>query len=89
MPLAFTVSCFPGMNVAVTERSALIVSAHDPVPEQAPDQPLKNEPTAGVAASVTGVLSAKSCEQIEPQATPVGLLAIEPEPATTGAVAPK
>jgi hypothetical protein len=57
MPPNFTVSCIPGMNFAVTDRSALIVSAHDAVPVQAPDQPVNTEPNAAFAVSVTGVLS--------------------------------
>jgi hypothetical protein len=42
------------VNVAVTPCSELIVTAHVPVPLQPPpDQPLKVEPDAGVAVSVT------------------------------------
>jgi hypothetical protein len=60
-------------NVATTERAWLIVSVQVPVPEQSPDQPEKLEPLAGVAVSVTLVVSAKACEQVEPQSIPAGL----------------
>ena len=44
------------MNVAVTERAWLIVTAQVPVPEQpSPDQPSKTQPALGAAVSVTGV----------------------------------
>jgi hypothetical protein len=42
-------------NVAVTDRLSLIVTLHELVPEQAPLQPEKLEPAAGVAARVTTV----------------------------------
>ena len=41
------------LNLAVTERARLIVTRQDRVPEQAPDQPEKTEPEAGVGISVT------------------------------------
>ena len=47
------------LNVAVTVLFASIVTTQDPVPAQAPDQPLKVEPVAGVAVSVTMVPIAK------------------------------
>lgn len=40
-------------NDAVTERSAVIETVQLPVPEHAPDQPLKVEPEVGAAESVT------------------------------------
>ena len=43
------------LNVAVTVLSALIVSAHAPVPVQSPDQPANRYPASGVAVSVTAV----------------------------------
>jgi hypothetical protein len=47
------------VNVAVTDRSALIVTVHAPVPEQLPPlQPANVEPAAGVAVNVTIVPSA-------------------------------
>ena len=42
-------------NAAVTDRLSLIVTLHELVPEQAPLQPVKLEPAAGVAESVTSV----------------------------------
>ena len=57
-PSVSTVSAYAGttaVNVAVTARAALIVSEHVPVPVQAPLQPVKVEPVAGVAVSATAV----------------------------------
>ena len=47
---------------------------------QAPLQPVKLEPAAGVAVSVTVVPLAKSVAQVAPQAMPAGELATEPFP---------
>ena len=44
-------------NVAVTLRSAPIVTAQPPAPVQAPLQPAKVEPAAAVAVRVTAVLA--------------------------------
>ena len=44
-----------GLNVAVTVWAEFIVTVHVPVPEQPPDQPVKVDPEAGAAVSVTGV----------------------------------
>ena len=43
------------VNVAVTAVVPVTVTVHEPVPEQAPDQPLKVEPEDGVAVRVTAV----------------------------------
>jgi hypothetical protein len=43
------------VKVAVTDRAAFIVTVQVPVPEQAPLQPVKFVPVAGVAVSVTRV----------------------------------
>ena len=48
----------PSANAACTVWLAFMVTVHDPVPEQAPLQPAKLEPAAGVAVSVTGVPNA-------------------------------
>ncbi len=54
-PLLATDSVHTGTNVAVTERAWLIVTAHAPVPEQAPDHPVKREPADADAVKVTAV----------------------------------
>ena len=46
------------MKLPETVLSAFIVSAQEPVPEQAPVQPAKVEPAAGFALRVTAVPSA-------------------------------
>ena len=66
-------------KVAVTDVSELGVIVQVPVPEQAPDQPAKAEPTSGVAVSVTGA-AVNDAEQVAPQATPDGLEVTDPEP---------
>ena len=43
------------VNDAVTDRSAVIVTEHDPVPEQSPDQPVKSDPVAADCDNVTVV----------------------------------
>jgi hypothetical protein len=43
------------LNVAVTDSAAFIVTAHVPVPVQAPLHPVNAEPDAGVAVNVTTV----------------------------------
>jgi hypothetical protein len=69
------------LNVAVTEVAALIVTVHVPVPAQPPPlQPMKVEPAPGVAVSVTAVPLVKPCEQVGPQAMPVGALLTVPVP---------
>jgi len=58
-PLFATVSAkFCSENVAVTLLVASIGTAHVPVPVQAPLQPMKVEPVAGVALRVTVVVAA-------------------------------
>jgi len=42
-------------NVAVTERAAFMETTHDPLPLHAPPHPLKLEPEAAEALSVTEV----------------------------------
>jgi hypothetical protein len=52
-PAFVTVSVFCVSKIALTERGPAIVTVHNPAPEQAPVQPLKLEPAAAAALSVT------------------------------------
>jgi hypothetical protein len=56
------------------------VTVQDPVPEQAPLQPVNAEPDAGVAARLTTVFAAKPAEHVVPQMIPAGALATAPVP---------
>ena len=47
--------------------------AHPP-----PDQPVKTQPAAGVALSVTAVPAAKVAVQLDPQSIPLGVLVTVP-----------
>jgi hypothetical protein len=70
-----------GLNVAVTAESVFSVTAQLPAPEQPPpDQPLKIDPDAGVAVSVTVEPFVKGDEQAMLQSIPAGLLVTEPLP---------
>src|SRR2546425_926624 len=69
------------VNVAVTAVAALRVTVQAPGPEQPPPlQPLKVEPAAGAAVSVTAVPLAKLAAQVAPQVMPAGLLVTVPAP---------
>jgi hypothetical protein len=68
------------VKVAVTARAALIVTAQLPVPVQAPLQPAKVEPVAGVSAKVTLVPLAKLALQLPGQLMPAGVLVTVPLP---------
>ena len=68
------------LNVAVTDLAAVMDTAQEPVPEQAPDQPAKVEPEDVVAVNVTDVPDVKFAEQVVPQLIPAGELLIVPEP---------
>ena len=48
------------MKVAVTDLAAFMVTWQEPVPEQAPLQPVKVEPAAGAAVRVTTVPAGSS-----------------------------
>src|SRR5438094_5200698 len=70
------------VNVAVTVVAALTATVQAPGPEQPPPlQPLKVEPAAGAAVSVTAVPLAKLAAQVAPQVMPAGLLVTLPAPA--------
>ena len=69
------------VKVAVTVAAAESVTTHDPVPVHPPPlQPLKVEPAAGAAVSVTAVPLAKLAEQVTPQVMPAGALVTVPAP---------
>jgi uncharacterized repeat protein (TIGR02543 family) len=83
LPPTVTVSEYPGANVAVTERSALIVTEQVPAPPQSPDQPPKTVLGPGPAVSVTTVPSANGTVHVpEPQETPDGEEVTPPVPET-------
>ena len=82
VPALATVSCAGrSVNVAVTERatSRVTVQVADE-PAQAPLQPVKLEPAAATAVSVTLAPFAKSSSQVAPHTMPAGLLVTEPLP---------
>ena len=65
----------------MTVVAAETVTTHDPVPEHPPPlQPVKVEPAAGAAVSVTAVPLVKLAEQVAPQVIPAGLLVTVPVP---------
>src|SRR2546425_942786 len=67
------------VKVAATVVAAESVTVQAPVPEQPPLQPVKVEPAAGAAVSVTAVPLAKLAAQVAPQVIPAGLLVTVPE----------
>ena len=69
-----------GVKVALTAVAAFMVTLQAPVPLQAPLQPVKAEPEAGVAVRFTTVLLGKLAEQVTPQAIPGGELVTVPVP---------
>src|SRR6266403_5304106 len=69
-------------KVAVTDCAPLIVTVQVPVPEQPPPlQPVKVDPAAGVAVSVTMVPLANEPEHVVPHEIPAGALVMVPLPA--------
>ncbi|MBI3607017.1 MAG: hypothetical protein HY207_03515 [Nitrospirae bacterium] len=68
------------LKVAVTDLAASIVTLHDVIPVQAPLQPEKTDPDAGVAVRVTLVPLVKPAAQVAPQVIPAGLLVTVPVP---------
>ncbi len=74
-PTSVTVSSGFARNVAVAEWSASMGSWQVGArPAQSPDQPVKVEPAAAVAVSVTGVPGANAAVHVEPHDSPAGLL---------------
>jgi hypothetical protein len=70
-----------GANAAPTVVAVAIVSVQAPVPEHPPPvQPVKTDPAAGVAVSVTLVPAANVAEQALPQLIPAGALVTVPLP---------
>ena len=70
------------MKVAVTLWSEFIVTLQVPVPLQAPPQPWKIEPFAGLAVSVTWVPVLKLAVQVDGHLIPAGELVTLPLPVT-------
>jgi hypothetical protein len=68
------------LNVAVTERAAVIDVVQGPVPVHAPLQPANVDPLAAAAVSVTDVPLAKFALHVVPQFTPVGAEVTVPAP---------
>src|SRR5207247_5506569 len=86
VPAVVTVRTKLGVNVAVTTVAAVRVTVHVPVPVQAPPlQPVKTDPAAGVAVSVTAS-PVSEAEHKAPQSTLPGVLMTGPAP--TPALAP-
>jgi hypothetical protein len=69
-------------NVAVTLCAPFIVTTQLPAPLQAPPQPLKPQPFASVAVSVTCVAEAKFALHVDGQLIPAGELVTVPLPVT-------
>ena len=73
------------MKIAVTVVAAESVTVQVPAPVQPPPlQPLKVEPAAGAAVSVTAVPLVKLAAQVAPQLMPAGELVTVPLPAPAG-----
>ena len=70
----------PRVKVAVTLLPASTTRVQPPVPVQAPLQPVKVEPEAGVALRAMLVPEVKEALQLPPQSTPLGLEATVPVP---------
>ena len=68
------------LTVGSSEVTASSVRVQGPVPEQAPDQPMKVLPEDAAAVRVTTVPVAKEAAQLVPQEMPAGLLVRVPWP---------
>jgi hypothetical protein len=83
LPATLTLSVYwVCANVAVTLCAELIVTTQLSKPLQAPLQPSKPEPAAGVAVSVTWVPGATLMLHVDGQLIPAGELATAPLPVT-------
>ncbi len=60
------------LNAALTDAATFMGTAQEPVPAQAPLQPVKTESAAGVAVRVAEVPLVKLAEQELPQSMPEG-----------------
>jgi len=69
-----------GLNVADTDVAASIVTTQLPVPLQAPDQPAKVDPAAGMADNETTVPWFADSEQSAPQSMPAPVTVPVPVP---------
>ena len=67
-------------KVAVALLAAVIVTAHVPVPLQAPDHPVKVDEAFGVAVRITDAPAANELEQVVPQDIPAGAEVTAPLP---------
>lgn len=56
------------------------MTLHEPVPEQAPPQPVNADPDAGLAPRLTEVPAANVVEHVVPQLIPAGALVMVPLP---------
>jgi hypothetical protein len=79
-PVLEIVSVKTASNVAVTVRAAVIDTTQVPVPEHAPDQPVKRAPAIGVAVSATVETVGYCAVQSDPQLIPGTLLVTTPPP---------
>jgi hypothetical protein len=82
VPFFDTASVTTVVKVAVTVCSLMPVSTWQlPAPVQPPpDQPLKRDPGAGVAVSVSESPASSDVEQVDPQSIPAGALDTVPAP---------
>ena len=88
-PASVTVTAYfgggVGLNVAVTDWLAFMLTLHVPVPEQAPLHPLKTWPVLGVAAKLIDAPNAAVIEHVAPQEMPAGELDTDPVPVPASA----
>jgi hypothetical protein len=82
LPVTLTDNVKTCVNVADTDCAEFIVTVHPPVPLQAPPQPLKIQPFAGVAVKLTDVPLVKPALHVDGQLIPEGLLDTVPLPVT-------